>query len=66
MPAQQVYVDVIILSVLDLFASMLCAVTVFSVLGAMAHELGYDDIKNVVASGTAIGPSPLECIFCCF
>ncbi|KAA0203034.1 hypothetical protein HAZT_HAZT000326 [Hyalella azteca] len=47
----KVHIDVLILSVLDLIASLMCAVTIFSVMGAMAYELGIEDVSKVVASG---------------
>uniref|UniRef100_A0A6A7FV42 Transporter n=2 Tax=Hirondellea gigas TaxID=1518452 RepID=A0A6A7FV42_9CRUS len=50
----KVHIDVMILAGLDLLASMMCAVTIFSVLGAMAEELGYSDITQVVASGPGL------------
>ncbi|KAA0203036.1 hypothetical protein HAZT_HAZT000328 [Hyalella azteca] len=50
----KVHVDVLILSVLDLMASLMSAVTIFSVLGAMAYELGIDDVSKVVASGPGL------------
>lgn len=50
----KVHKDIIILSVLDLVASLMCAMTIFSVLGAMAYELGTDDVSTVVASGPGL------------
>ncbi|KAA0203890.1 hypothetical protein HAZT_HAZT000333 [Hyalella azteca] len=50
----KIHIDIVILSVLDLIASLLCAVTIFSVLGAMAYELGIDDVSKVVASGPGL------------
>ncbi|KAA0203889.1 hypothetical protein HAZT_HAZT000332 [Hyalella azteca] len=50
----KVHVDVLILSVLDLIASLMSSVTIFSVLGAMAYELGIADVSKVVASGPGL------------
>ncbi|XP_047741558.1 sodium-dependent proline transporter [Hyalella azteca] len=50
----KVHIDVLILSVLDLIASLMCAVTIFSVMGAMAYELGIEDVSKVVASGPGL------------
>ena len=53
-----------ILAALDLLASLLCSVTIFSVLGAMAVELGYDDIKKVVKAGVCYGETLVSSYVC--
>ena len=47
----QVHIDVVILSVLDIVASLFCSITIFSVLGAMAHDLKLDGIDSIVSPG---------------
>jgi len=43
-----------ILSVLDILASLFCSITIFSVLGAMAHDLKLDSIDSLVSPGLHI------------
>jgi len=50
----KVHIDVMILAFMDLVASLMSSITIFSVLGAMAHELGHENIKDVVASGPGL------------
>lgn len=43
-----------IVTTLDTFTSLLGGMTIFSILGNLAHNLGVDDISKVVKSGTGL------------
>ncbi|XP_076240345.1 sodium-dependent nutrient amino acid transporter 1 [Calliopsis andreniformis] len=49
-----IYRDVIVVTTLDTFTSLLAGFTIFGILGNLAHELGTDDIANVVQGGTGL------------
>ncbi|XP_058468054.1 sodium-dependent nutrient amino acid transporter 1-like isoform X1 [Malaya genurostris] len=46
--------DAMIVTCLDTFTSLLAGMTIFSVLGNLAHNLGIEDISKVVKSGTGL------------
>lgn len=48
------YRDVLIVTTLDTFTSLLAGITIFGILGNLAHNLGLEDIKSVVKSGTGL------------
>lgn len=39
---------------LDTFTSLMAGFTIFGILGNLAHELGVEDIRNVVRGGTGL------------
>lgn len=43
-----------IVTTLDTFTSLLGGMTIFSILGNLAHNLGIEDISKVVKSGTGL------------
>lgn len=43
-----------IVTSLDTFTSLLAGLTIFAILGNLAHNLGVDDISKVVKSGTGL------------
>nr|CAD7455001.1 unnamed protein product [Timema tahoe] len=43
--------DALIVTTLDTFTSLMAGCTIFAILGNLAHELGVDDIKDVVGGG---------------
>lgn len=43
-----------IVTTLDTFTSLLGGMTIFSILGNLAHNLGIEDISQVVKSGTGL------------
>ena len=45
--------DVLIVSIMDTFTSLLAGAVTFSILGHLAHELG-EDVKDVVNSGSGL------------
>ncbi|XP_020281646.1 sodium-dependent nutrient amino acid transporter 1-like isoform X2 [Pseudomyrmex gracilis] len=49
-----IYRDVMVVTTLDTFTSLLAGFTIFGILGNLAHELGTDDISSVVQSGTGL------------
>ncbi|KAG7209784.1 hypothetical protein KM043_011402 [Ampulex compressa] len=49
-----IYRDVIVVTTLDTFTSLIAGFTIFGILGNLAHELGTDDISNVVRGGTGL------------
>ncbi|XP_076293223.1 sodium-dependent nutrient amino acid transporter 1 [Lasioglossum baleicum] len=49
-----IYRDVIVVTTLDTFTSLIAGFTIFGILGNLAHELGTDDIANVVKGGTGL------------
>ncbi|CAB3224193.1 unnamed protein product [Arctia plantaginis] len=48
---QDVYRDSLIVSTLDTFTSLISGFTIFGMLGNLAHQLGYDDVQNVIGTG---------------
>ena len=46
--------DAMIVTTLDTFTSLLAGCTIFSILGNLMHELGTDDIQQVVQGGTGL------------
>lgn len=40
-----------IVTTLDTFTSLIAGITIFGVLGNLAHELNYDDVGSVIKSG---------------
>nr|XP_031829548.1 sodium-dependent nutrient amino acid transporter 1-like isoform X2 [Nomia melanderi] len=46
--------DVIVVTTLDTFTSLMAGFTIFGILGNLAHELGTEDIGNVVRGGTGL------------
>ncbi|XP_053698878.1 sodium-dependent nutrient amino acid transporter 1 [Sabethes cyaneus] len=46
--------DAMIVTYLDTFTSLLAGMTIFSILGNLAHNLGIEDISKVVKSGTGL------------
>ncbi|XP_034191541.1 sodium-dependent nutrient amino acid transporter 1 [Osmia lignaria lignaria] len=49
-----IYRDVIVVTTLDTFTSLMAGFTIFGILGNLAHELGVEDIRNVVRGGTGL------------
>lgn len=49
-----IYRDAMIVTTLDTFTSLLGGMTIFSILGNLAHNLGIEDISQVVKSGTGL------------
>ncbi|XP_035733065.1 sodium-dependent nutrient amino acid transporter 1-like isoform X2 [Vespa mandarinia] len=49
-----IYRDVIVVTTLDTFTSLMAGFTIFGILGNLAYELGTDDISNVVRGGTGL------------
>lgn len=49
-----VYRDATIVTTLDTFTSLLAGVTIFGILGHLAHEVGTDDIGEVVNPGAGL------------
>lgn len=43
-----------VVTTLDTFTSLMAGFTIFGILGNLAHELGTDDISNVVRGGTGL------------
>lgn len=46
--------DVMIVTTLDTFTSLIAGCTIFGILGNLAHEMGSDDISKVVRGGTGL------------
>lgn len=46
--------DVIVVTTLDTFTSLMAGFTIFGILGNLAHELGTEDIGDVVKGGTGL------------
>jgi len=46
--------DALIVTTLDTFTSMLAGITIFGILGNLAHNMGIEDIGSVVKSGTGL------------
>ncbi|XP_015590863.1 sodium-dependent nutrient amino acid transporter 1 isoform X1 [Cephus cinctus] len=49
-----IYRDAMVVTTLDTFTSLMAGFTIFGILGNLAHELGTDDIGNVVRGGTGL------------
>lgn len=49
-----VYRDATIVTTLDTFTSLLAGCAIFGILGHLAHEIGTDDIANVVKGGAGL------------
>ncbi|XP_034944573.1 sodium-dependent nutrient amino acid transporter 1-like [Chelonus insularis] len=49
-----IYRDVLVVTTLDTFTSLIAGITIFGILGNLAHELGTDDVSNVVRGGTGL------------
>lgn len=43
-----------IVTTMDTFTSLLGGITIFAILGNLAHNLGIDDISKVVKSGSGL------------
>lgn len=43
-----------VLTTMDTLTSLMAGLTIFGILGNLAHELGTDDIANVVRGGTGL------------
>lgn len=43
-----------IVTTLDTFTSLMAGITIFAILGNLAHNLGIEDIGDVVKSGTGL------------
>lgn len=43
-----------IVTTLDTFTSLIAGITIFGILGNLAHNLGVEDISTVVKSGTGL------------
>ncbi|XP_046404080.1 sodium-dependent nutrient amino acid transporter 1-like [Ischnura elegans] len=48
------YRDVLVVTSMDTFTSLLAGFTIFSILGNLAHELGVEDVGEVVKGGTGL------------
>lgn len=46
--------DVMIVTTLDTFTSLIAGCTIFGILGNLAHEMGANDISKVVRGGTGL------------
>lgn len=46
--------DAMIVTTLDTFTSMMAGITIFGILGNLAHNLNIEDIDQVVKSGTGL------------
>lgn len=46
--------DVMIVTSLDTFTSLIAGITIFGILGNLAHNMQIDDISKVVQSGTGL------------
>ncbi|XP_057323724.1 sodium-dependent nutrient amino acid transporter 1-like [Microplitis mediator] len=49
-----IYRDVMVVTTLDTFTSLIAGITIFGILGNLAHELGIEDISTVVKGGTGL------------
>lgn len=43
-----------IVTTLDTFTSLMAGITIFGILGNLAHNMGLEDISKVVKSGTGL------------
>lgn len=48
------YRDVLIVTSMDTVTSFIAGITIFGILGNLAHNLDLDDIQSVVKSGTGL------------
>lgn len=48
------YRDAVIVTTMDTFTSLLGGITIFAILGNLAHNLGVKDISKVVKSGSGL------------
>ncbi|XP_053608028.1 sodium-dependent nutrient amino acid transporter 1-like [Plodia interpunctella] len=48
---QNVYRDSMIVTTLDTFTSLISGITIFGIMGNLAHQLNVDDIEDVIGSG---------------
>lgn len=46
--------DVLIVTTLDTFTSLIAGITIFGILGNLAHNMNLDDISSVVKSGAGL------------
>jgi solute carrier family 6 (neurotransmitter transporter, glycine) member 5/9 len=51
---QKSHIDAQIVTTIDTFTSILAGSCVFAILGHLKHELGVDDIKDVIKSGSGM------------
>lgn len=49
-----IYRDAVIVASLDTFTSLFAGLTIFGILGHLAHQLGTDDIASVVNGGPGL------------
>uniref|UniRef100_A0A7G3AYG6 Transporter n=1 Tax=Lutzomyia longipalpis TaxID=7200 RepID=A0A7G3AYG6_LUTLO len=49
-----IYRDANIVTTLDTFTSLIAGLTIFGILGHLAHEIGTDDVSTVVVSGAGL------------
>lgn len=54
MTTMNIYRDAMIVTTLDTFTSLLAGVTIFGILGNLAHNLKIDNIDEVVKSGSGL------------
>ncbi|XP_015510299.2 sodium-dependent nutrient amino acid transporter 1 [Neodiprion lecontei] len=50
----KLYRDVMIVTTLDTFTSLIAGCTIFGILGNLAYEMGTDDVSTVVRGGTGL------------
>lgn len=50
----KIYRDVLIVTTLDTFTSLMAGITIFGILGNLAYNMKIDDISKVVRSGTGL------------
>ncbi|XP_060802920.1 sodium-dependent nutrient amino acid transporter 1 [Amyelois transitella] len=48
---QNVYRDSMIVTTLDTFTSLISGITIFGIMGNLAHQLNEEDIRNVIGAG---------------
>ncbi|XP_063223427.1 sodium-dependent nutrient amino acid transporter 1-like isoform X2 [Bacillus rossius redtenbacheri] len=51
---ENIHRDALIVTTLDTFTSLMAGCTIFAILGNLAHEMGIDDIRQVVRGGTGL------------
>ncbi|KAG4068007.1 hypothetical protein HA402_010693 [Bradysia odoriphaga] len=52
--SHNIYRDAMIVTTLDTFTSLMAGLTIFAILGNLAHNLGIEDITTVIKSGTGL------------
>ncbi|KAJ6637659.1 Sodium-dependent nutrient amino acid transporter 1 [Pseudolycoriella hygida] len=52
--SHNIYRDAMIVTTLDTFTSLMAGLTIFAILGNLAHNLGIEDISTVVKGGTGL------------